>query len=123
MKLTNVIPMLETANLKQTVEFYSELLGFECLGFFPDAVKPGWVCMKKDDVVLMFISRNAHSKIEQPTMTGSLYLYPTNVDEAWEELKDKAAVEYPIENFEYGMREFAIRDCNGYLLQFGQEIL
>jgi hypothetical protein len=27
-----------------------------------------------------------------------------------------------MEDFEYGMREFAIRDNNGYILQFGQEI-
>jgi len=36
-------------------------------------------------------------------------------------LKDKVRVCYPLENFEYGMREFAIYDNNGYLLQFGQE--
>lgn len=29
---------------------------------------------------------------------------------------------YPVEDFGYGMREFAIYDNNGYLLQFGQEI-
>jgi len=28
-------------------------------------------------------------------------------------------VVYPIESFDYGMREFAIRDNNGYILQFG----
>ena len=39
----------------------------------------------------------------------------------WELLKDKAEVVYPIEDFEYGMREFAIKDCNGYMLQFGQD--
>jgi uncharacterized glyoxalase superfamily protein PhnB len=54
-------------------------------------------------------------------MTGSLYFKSEAVDEIWQCLKDKAQVEYPLENFEYGMREFAIRDCNGYLLQFGQE--
>ncbi len=40
----------------------------------------------------------------------------------WQQLKDSAKICYPIENFEYGMREFAIYDNNGYLLQFGQEI-
>ena len=40
----------------------------------------------------------------------------------WEQIKDKASVVYPIENFFYGIREFAIRDNNGYVLQFGQEI-
>ena len=39
----------------------------------------------------------------------------------WWKLKDKARVCYGIEIFEYGMREFAIYDNNGYLLQFGQE--
>jgi hypothetical protein len=29
---------------------------------------------------------------------------------------------YGIEDFFYGMREFAIYDNNGYLLQFGQPI-
>lgn len=32
------------------------------------------------------------------------------------------SVVYPIETFAYGMREFAIRDNNGYILQFGREV-
>ena len=39
------------------------------------------------------------------------------------ELKDKARISYEIDNFPYGMREFAVYDNNGYLLQFGQEII
>ena len=31
-------------------------------------------------------------------------------------------VRWPIDTFEYGMREFAIRDCNGYTLAFGQPV-
>lgn len=38
------------------------------------------------------------------------------------ELKDKAKVCYDIEDFCYGMREFAIYDNNDNLQQFGQEI-
>ena len=52
-------------------------------------------------------------------MTDSLYFRPDDVDEAWVALKDAVVVEYPIEDFDYGMREFAVRDCTGYLLQFG----
>lgn len=29
---------------------------------------------------------------------------------------------YPIENFNYGMREFVIYDNNGYVLQFGEAV-
>jgi uncharacterized glyoxalase superfamily protein PhnB len=65
---------------------------------------------------------NAHEPFEKPALTGSLYFNSTNVDALWDQLKDRANVVYPLENFYYGMREFAIRDNNGYILQFGQEI-
>jgi uncharacterized glyoxalase superfamily protein PhnB len=122
MKLLNMRPMLETENLKQTIDFYNRILGFTCQACFPDFEEPGWAALEKDGLELMFTLRNEHSIIEKPTMTGSLYFNPEDVDEVWNELKDKVTIEYPIENFDYGMREFAIRDCNGYLLQFGQQI-
>jgi hypothetical protein len=36
--------------------------------------------------------------------------------------KDKARICYELEEFEYGMREFAVYDNNGYLLQFGEPV-
>ena len=57
-----------------------------------------------------------------PTFTGSLYFHTDDVDTLWQRLKDRARICYPIDNFEYGMREFAIYDNNGYLLQFGQPL-
>ena len=115
-------PMLETDDLRQTIAFYTDLLGFEILGIYPDEENPVWTSFGRDDVRVMFTVRNAHSTVAKPTMTGSLYFRPDNVDEVWELVRERATVEYPIENFEYGMREFAIYDNNGYLLQFGQEI-
>jgi hypothetical protein len=44
------------------------------------------------------------------------------LDSLWEKFRDKVVIVYPVEDFDYGMREFAIRDNNGYILQFGQEI-
>jgi uncharacterized glyoxalase superfamily protein PhnB len=122
MKLNNLRPMLETVDLRQTIQFYTEILGFKCNAVYPDAENPFWASLYRDKAEIMFTSRSDHSTLEKPLMSGSLYFNLNNVDEAWEQLKDQKTVEYPIENFDYGMREFAIRDCNGYLLQFGQEI-
>jgi uncharacterized glyoxalase superfamily protein PhnB len=122
MKILKMTPMLETENLKQTIDFYTQLLGFTCQHCFPDEENPQWTSLMKDGVELMFTTRNAHSLVEKATMTGSFYFNSENVDEVWDQLKDKVTIEYPIETFHYGMREFAIRDRNGYLLQFGQEI-
>ena len=40
----------------------------------------------------------------------------------WQRVRERARVCYPLEDFDYGMREFAIYDNNGYLLQFGEPI-
>ena len=73
----------------------------------------------------MQITRSSIETTPGPSewFTGSLYINPDDVDALWEQVKDKARVCYPIETFDYGMREFAIYDNNGYLLQFGHETL
>jgi uncharacterized glyoxalase superfamily protein PhnB len=45
-----------------------------------------------------------------------------DVDALWDELKDKVKVAYDIEDFDWGMREFAIYDNNSYMIQFGQDL-
>lgn len=119
-KLRGLAPILETDDLEASVDYYESILGFECGGTWPEEGKPCWASMRRGDVVIMLSSRNPSTKVAAPTLTGSIYLYPESVDDAWEELKDKAEVSYEIETFEYGMKEFGILDCNGYLLQFGQ---
>ena len=81
MTLQSVVPMLQTWDLKATIAFYTNVLGF------------------------------------------TLYIKTDHVDELWDRLKDKARLCYPLEDFDYGMREFAIYDNNGYVLQFGQPVL
>jgi uncharacterized glyoxalase superfamily protein PhnB len=70
----------------------------------------------------MFSIPNAHRNISKPIMSGSLYIKTNEVATLWKSLKDVCEVCYPLEDFEYGMREFAIYDNNGYLLQFGQDL-
>lgn len=117
MKLKRLVPTLWTNDLDQTVTFYQQLLGFQCVNRLE-----GWALLKKDTVELMLSLPNAHEPIDRIQFTGSFYFHPDNVVELWQALKDKATVVYPLEDFDYGMREFAIRDNNGYILQFGQEI-
>ena len=114
--------MLEATDIQQTIKFYEDLLGFSAVSHYPDVENACWVCLRRDEVEIMFSLRNEHSKFATPTLTGALYFNVDDVDAVWEQLKDQAQIEYPIENFDFGMREFAIRDCNGYLLQFGKEI-
>ncbi|MEP7271127.1 MAG: VOC family protein [Acidobacteriota bacterium] len=119
MNFQSLTPMLRTTDLKGTIEFYTRNLGFTVQGF---SDKPGWASLKRDSVSIMLAAPNQHELFDAPAFTGSLYLACDDVDAVWEMVREKAKVCYPIENFEYGMREFAVYDNNGYLLQFGQEI-
>jgi uncharacterized glyoxalase superfamily protein PhnB len=112
-------PMLETKSLSETLKFYTEVLGFEKAGYSEEW---GWMSLTKNKFSIMFTTPNEHRNIPEPIMSGSLYINTNEVDDIWIELKDKCKVCYPIEDFSYGMREFAIFDNNGYLLQFGKEI-
>ena len=108
--------MLRTTDLKGTIEFYTTVLGFECEGSSDE-----WASVRRDNVAIMFALPSEHEPFDGPFFTGSLYINPDDVDALWERVKDKARVCYPIDDFDYGMREFAIYDNNGYLLQFGHE--
>lgn len=111
--------MLWTKELQETVEFYTKTLGFVCAEL---NMEWGWASLYRDDVEIMLALPNEHIPFDRPTFTGSFYIDTQKVDELWESLKDKAKICYPIENFDHGMREFAIYDNNGYIIQFGEEI-
>lgn len=119
MKITELRPMMSTEDLPGTIDFYTKTLNFTCDEFNEDW---GWASLSIGKVGVMLTRPNAHTPYDKIGFTGSFYFNTDDVDEIWEQLKDKAKVCYGIENFEYGMREFAIYDNNGYLLQFGQEI-
>ena len=117
MKLEALTPTLWTDDIPKTIAFYRDVLGFHCA-----SEMEGWACMERDGIEIMISSPNRHEPYEGPQFSGSFYFRCDDVDGWWKALKDKVTVVYPIEDFEYGMREFAIHDNNGYILQFGAEI-
>ena len=120
MKINKLTPMIYTADLQGTVDFYVQIFGFTCLANEPGY---GWARVQLDNADLMISKPNDHIPFDKSTFTGSFYFNTNNVDEIWNTVKDKVKICYPIENFEYGMREFAVYDNNDYLLQFGQDIV
>ncbi|PZP45278.1 MAG: bleomycin resistance family protein [Pseudopedobacter saltans] len=119
MKFNALRPILWTEQLEETIQFYCTILDFHIGEQNADW---GWASLYKDDVEIMLSLPNKHEGFDKPKFTGSFYFNVENVEEVWSKIKDKTNICYPIEIFEWGMREFAIYDNNGYILQFGQEI-
>ena len=130
-----LVPMLTTDDLSGTIAFYRDTLGFEVAGTYPED-NPNWCYLRRGDSHLMFSSlhlpdhdhdEHGHDKEGEehhhhgPTGVWTLYIYPDDVESLWERLKGQAPVAFPPYDTDYGMREFGIRDPNGFMLSFGKE--
>jgi catechol 2,3-dioxygenase-like lactoylglutathione lyase family enzyme len=115
-RLKKLTPMLQTSDIRQTIEFYTRTLGFTLVNAWP-VEEPEWCILECDGVQVMFMI-NDH--LGTPQMTGTLYIETTDVLALHRSLADRVEVLWGPEVYEYGMHEFAIKDCNGYMLSFGQ---
>ena len=122
--------VLTTEDISQVINYYRDTLGFELANAMPED-EPTWCLLKREDVRIMFLGPHEHGDEEGHSHddeeqdhqhapgVSSLYFYPDNVDALWDQLKGKVKVEVPLQDMDYGMREFTIRDPNGYALNFG----
>lgn len=116
-QFTALRPVFWTENLDETITFYMNVLGFTLMGRNDDWQ---WASLRKNDIYIMLSQPNEHENNLSIGFSGSFYFNVNQVDDLWEDLKTKAKVCYEIETFEWGMREFAIYENNGYILQFGE---
>jgi catechol 2,3-dioxygenase-like lactoylglutathione lyase family enzyme len=107
-------PMLQAADLDATVAWYTSVLGFQTA-----AREEGWVRLERDEVALMFIT---DEEFGAPQATGVQYIYVDDAMALWNDIKARVPAERSPEQTDYGMLEFTIKDPNGYLLSFAQEI-
>jgi len=115
MELRGLTPMLQTSDMDRAISWYGDVLGFRCVGRKGD----DWCRLERGCVSVMFM-RNAH--VGAPHATATQYIYVDGVSDLWEAIKDRVKAEWGPEDMPYGMREFAIRDPDGYCLSFGEPI-
>lgn len=112
-----MVPSLLARDLNETLSFYQRL-GFAVTGHYPSADDPVWAEIKRGEICFQFYTEPPHSTPASPICSGTIYLFPDDVRSLANELKGVVAFEWGPEVMDYGMREFAIRDPNGYLIAF-----
>jgi uncharacterized glyoxalase superfamily protein PhnB len=145
----SLIPNLMVNNVCDTALFYQNILGFKlvvAVADFEAEMEEGniimslgqgqnldWANLKLDledpaSAEFMFQSRRSLEadvpalKDASISASQTLYLRTSDADAQFESLKDKVeVVQKPITKF-YGMREWTMKDINGYILCFGQEL-
>jgi predicted enzyme related to lactoylglutathione lyase len=115
MQFSALVPMLQTHDMEQTKAWYTSVLGFSLSAESDQA----WCRLSRDQVSIMFMC-NDH--LGPPHATATQYVYVDDVLALWSSIKDRCSAEWGPEMMPYGMLEFAIKDPNGYILSFGQQV-
>jgi len=109
-----IIPALLTRDMQATLRFYGAL-GFQVVG------DEAWAEVARGGVALQFHSAPPAGTPERPVMSGTLYFYIGDVEALAAEFAGKVTFEWGPEVMPYGLKEFGLRDPNGYYLAFAEE--
>jgi len=120
----HISPTLAVRNMKQTIQFYRDSLGFQMGIAFPDADNPEYADLSKDGMVIMLVpTQNVGVSVEASLGTGvNLYMQiDGDIDEYYNELKNRGVkIIVDIKDEPFGIRDFTVEDVNRYKLTFNQ---
>ena len=124
--MESISPNIFVKDITKTIEYY-KILGFSVTATVPDEKHPLWVMMTCGNVVFMFQTfESLGSELPAISRTdgGSLLLYiqVKNIYELYNRIKSKTVIIKEPEKMFYGATEFSIRDLNGYILTFAEDL-
>ena len=119
-RFLKVMPVLRVADLQKAVDWYSYILGFQVVWRAP-MDGGGENCMLQAGAIELMLSTGEHLG-GTPTLTGTLYFNVIGVEELFARISKQVEVVWPLEDQEYGTRDFGVRDSDGYLLAFAEEL-
>lgn len=140
MKFRKMTPSLSVENITETVNFYQQILGFQLHMLVTDdshtvedtlvdTEEYVFAMLSRDELYIMFLKESAFKEnipvLEKKSIGASVlfYIEVEKIDELYNSLQ-----ECPVEIVKeltttwYGMREFFIEDCNGYVLAFAEQV-
>lgn len=137
MKLQSITPNLMVKDVTKSVEYYTEILGFNLFMWVDfdkqadfdgihDWIEYAFAILKSWDYELMLQSEK--SLIDDLPFLNkwyadssvALYIKIEDIDEYYKQIKNKVEIVKDIEITWYGMKEFYIKDLNGYVLGFAE---
>jgi len=103
--------LLHCKSLPATCEFYRDALGFKV-----GTTLNNTATVSLNGSSLIFTDSDLWKSAGCGSFT--IYIAVTDIGRYFEAVKDKLEVAWPLQEMSYGSREFAVKDCNGYLVAF-----
>lgn len=110
--------ILTVADVPATAEYYRDKLGFEISFLWNDP--PDYAVLKAGEGVSIHLSKSSN-KNKTLSVHTAVYIFVHDVDALYKAYQERGInIHTPIGDQEYGMRDFDIKDPNGYILTFGK---
>lgn len=126
--MKKITPHLFVNDVQENINYYEKILGFKVDYVQLDGVKPNFAMFVNGNVELMVGLKKSLTKY-MPEFEGKdlasstvLYFEMTDVESYFEEIKDDVKIVRELQDTWYKTKEFWIKDCNGYLLAFFENI-
>jgi len=124
-KLLRSAPYFPISNVEQSVAFYEQTLGFQCE--YSAGTPLQFAICSRDGLAIMLRRVAAPERIvptEKQGGTWDAFFWVSDAQALHAELTAKGAeiVYGPLIQESYRMKEFAVRDCDGHVLGFGQAL-
>jgi hypothetical protein len=115
-----VVPMFHVPDVRQTVDWY-RAIGFDVTSTYDDnsgglSFADRFVWGKRSDVQLRRRLSSDHRR------EVDLYAYAEDVDNLYDQIKERVEIVEGPHNMFLRMREIILRDLNGFWITFGQQI-
>jgi len=115
-----IVPMFHVPDVRRTVEWYRDI-GFDVTETYDNnAGGLSFAIVSFGAAEVMFSSGGSLSSRHRREV--DLYAYVEDVDSFYGQIKDRIEIVEGPHNMFYGMREFIVRDLNGFWITFGQEV-
>src|SRR5262249_49416605 len=122
LKYKSAVPVIATADIRATVDYYVRVLDFKEHFLFGDP--PVYAGVERDGV-LLYISLDADlaAAIRSSNLHPDIFLWVQNIDQVHEEHKRRGAnIVGPISDRPWDARQYTIQDPNGYYVKVAEPI-
>ena len=124
-RFSSIAPTFLVADIGATIGWYETELGFAS---YPFPQNPPYVfaIVCRDNTEIMFQRLEGYEKPDLYRLrrggVWDAYIRMKGVKEFYEAIKDKVEIKLPLRKQPYGDWEFEVRDPNGYVLVFSEQL-
>ncbi len=122
MKVIESAPHFFVTDIHRSVRFYVDVLGFAEPELWGDP--PGFAMPHRDGFIVMLNQASADHVNPNGRRNGwDAYFWCQGVDAFYESIRNRAEIVHgPEDRALYGMREIGVRDPDGYMLVFAEDL-